>query len=54
MGRIYTLLVVKGSMHNMLVNPSKLVLCYTHGNELRQIHLSTGAPHGVNPSLIIC
>ena len=31
-----------------------LVLCYTHGNELRQIHLITGAPHGVNPSLIIC
>ena len=31
-----------------------LVLCYTHGNELRQIHLITGVPHGINPSLIIC
>ena len=31
-----------------------LVLCYTHGNELYQIHLITGAFHGVNPSLIIC
>ena len=29
-----------------------LVLCYTHGNELRQIHLITGAPHGVNPSFL--
>ena len=27
-----------------------LVLCYTHENELHQIHLVTGAPHGVNPS----
>ena len=26
--------------------------CSIHGNELRQIHLITGAPHGVNPSLI--
>ena len=47
MGRIYALLIVKVTMH-MLGNP------YTHGNELRQIHLITGAPHGVNPSLIIC
>ena len=23
-----------------------------HGNELHQLHLITGAPHGVNPSLI--
>ena len=30
-----------------------LVLCYTHGNKLRQIPLFTGAPHSVNPSLII-
>ena len=52
MGRIYALLVVKVSMHIILAWKS-LVLCYTHGNELRQIHLITGAPHGVNPSLII-
>ena len=30
-----------------------LVLFCTHGNELHHIHLITGAPHGVNPSLII-
>ena len=47
MGRIYTLLVVKVSMH-MLVNPWSFVI-HTHGNELHQI---PGALHGVNPSLI--
>ena len=52
MGRIYALLIVKISMH--IYAWKSLVLCYTHGNELRQIHLITGAPHGVNPSLIIC
>ena len=34
-----------------------LVLCDIHGNELRQIDLITGAPHGVNPSslnLLVC
>ena len=32
------------------VNPCSLVMI--HGNELRQLHLITGAPHCVNPSLI--
>ena len=39
MGRIYALFVVKVSMH-MLGNPC-IVLCYTHGSEVRQIHLIT-------------
>ena len=49
-GRIYALLVVKVSMYYAW---KSFVLCYTHGKELRQIHLFTGAPHGVNPSLLI-
>ena len=52
MGRIYALLTVKVSIH-VLGNPWSFVIV-THGNELRQIHLITGGPHGVNPSLIIC
>ena len=48
MGRIYALLIVKVSMH-MLGNPWSFVI-----HMGRQIHLITGAPHGVNPSLIIC
>ena len=32
------------------VNPCSLAMI--HGNELRQLHLITGAPHCVNPSLI--
>ena len=51
MGRIYALLIMKVSMHYAW---KSLVLCYTRGNELRQIHLITGAPHGVNPPLVIC
>ena len=31
------------------INPCSSVMI--HGNELRQIHLITGAPHCVNPSL---
>ena len=34
------------------VNPCSFVMI--HGNELRQLHLITGAPHCVNPSLINC
>ena len=51
MGRIYALLVMKVSMH-ILENPWSFLI-HNHGNELRQIHLITGALHGVNPSLII-
>ena len=29
-----------------------MVLCDIHGNELRQIDLITGAPHGINLSLL--
>ena len=32
------------------VNPCSFVMI--HGNELRQLHLITGAPHCVNPPLI--
>ena len=47
MGRIYALLVVKVSIYAHAWK--SLVFCYIHGNELRQIHLITGAPHGINP-----
>ena len=49
MGRIYVLLVGE-IVYAIACKP--LVLCDTHGNELRLIHLTTGAPHDVNPSLI--
>ena len=49
MGRIYVLLVGE-IVYTIACKP--LVLCDTHGNELRLIHLTTGAPHDVNPSLI--
>ena len=51
MSRIYALLIVKVYMR-MLGNPWNLVI-HIHGNELRQIHLIIGAPHRINPSLII-
>ena len=50
MGRIYVPLVGE-IVYAIVCKP--LVLCDTHGNELQQIHLITGAPHDdVNPSLI--
>ena len=41
------------SCENFYACAWKSLVLYTHGNELRQIHLITGAPRGVNPSLII-
>ena len=37
---------------NLLNCYKSLVLCDIHGNELHQVDLITGAPHGVNPSLL--
>ena len=41
------------SVHYNIIK-SLLLVMINHGNELHQIHLITGAPHGVNPSLINC
>ena len=46
-------MIILLSVHTKMlypVNPCSFVM--KHGNELRQIHLISGAPHCVNPSLI--